>query len=68
MVFLCWLAPGITSSNLKRFISEGADLVAFSGVSDRWSKLRVFVRSPRFNSAAALALDLDILPELWDPP
>ncbi len=58
-------------SNLKRFISEGADLVAFSGgkaIGGPQSSGFLCGRQDLIAAAALQHLDLDILPELWDPP
>ncbi|MEE3233869.1 MAG: DegT/DnrJ/EryC1/StrS family aminotransferase [Candidatus Latescibacterota bacterium] len=58
-------------SNLRRFISEGADLVSFSGgkaIGGPQSSGFLCGRRDLIAAAALQHLDLDILPELWDPP
>ncbi len=58
-------------SNLRRFISEGADLVSFSGgkaIGGPQSSGFLCGRRDLIAAAALQHLDLDVLPELWDPP
>lgn len=59
------------ASNLKRFIAEGADLVAFSGgkaIRGPQSSGIVCGRWDLISEAALQHLDLDILFEQWNPP
>ena len=59
------------ASNLQRFISEGADLVSFSGgkaIGGPQSSGFLCGSRDLIAAAALQHLDLDILPELWDPP
>ncbi len=58
-------------SNLKRFISEGADLVAFSGgkaIGGPQSSGILAGKRDLIMSAILQHLDLDIYWEQWDPP
>ena len=58
-------------SNLRRFITEGADLVSFSGgkaIGGPQSSGFLCGSRDLIASAALQHLDLDILPELWNPP
>ncbi len=58
-------------SNLQRFITEGADLVSFSGgkaIGGPQSSGFLCGSRDLIASAALQHLDLDILPELWNPP
>jgi L-seryl-tRNA(Ser) seleniumtransferase len=58
-------------SNLKRFISEGADLVAFSGgkaISGPQASGILAGRRDLIGSALLQMLDLDIYWEQWAPP
>ncbi len=57
--------------NLKRFIAEGADLVAFSGgkaIGGPQSSGILCGRADLIAAAALQHLDLDVMPELWRPP
>jgi L-seryl-tRNA(Ser) seleniumtransferase len=59
------------SSNLKRFISEGADLVCFSGgkvIGGPQGAGILCGRRDLISSAALQHLDQDVLFELWSPP
>jgi len=59
------------ASNLKRFIAEGADLVAFSGGKAMGGPQSsgILCGGRELIAAAALQhLDLDVLPQLWRPP
>ncbi len=59
------------NSNLQRFITEGADLVSFSGgkaIGGPQSSGFLCGSRDLIASAALQHLDLDILPELWNPP
>lgn len=59
------------ASNLKRFIAEGADLVAFSGgkaIRGPQSSGILCGRRDLISAAALQHLDLDILWEQWNPP
>jgi D-glucosaminate-6-phosphate ammonia-lyase len=58
-------------SNLKRFIKEGADLVAFSGgkvLGGPQASGFLCGRKDLIMSAALQHLDLDIYEDMWDPP
>ena len=58
-------------SNLQRFIAAGADLVAFSGGKAIGGPQASGILCGRRDLIAAAALqhqDLDVMPELWDPP
>ncbi len=58
-------------SNLQRFISKGADLVCFSGgkaIGGPQSSGFLCGSRDLIASAALQHLDLDVLPELWNPP
>jgi L-seryl-tRNA(Ser) seleniumtransferase len=58
-------------SNLKRFIAEGADLVAFSGgkaLGGPQASGILCGRRDLVMSAALQHLDLDIYEDMWDPP
>ena len=57
--------------NLKRFIDEGADLVAFSGgkaIGGPQSSGILCGRRELIAAAALQHMDLDVMPELWRPP
>ncbi|MFT5087483.1 MAG: D-glucosaminate-6-phosphate ammonia-lyase [Candidatus Latescibacterota bacterium] len=57
--------------NLKRFINEGADLVAFSGgkaIGGPQSSGILCGRRELIAAAALQHMDLDVMPELWRPP
>ncbi len=57
--------------NFKRFIAEGADLVVFSGGKAIGGPQSSGILCGRRDLVAAAALqhmDLDVLPELWQPP
>ena len=59
------------ASNLQRFIAAGADLVAFSGGKAIGGPQASGILCGRRDLIAAAALqhqDLDVMPELWDPP
>jgi L-seryl-tRNA(Ser) seleniumtransferase len=59
------------AENLRRFIAEGADLVAFSGgkaIGGPQSSGILCGRRELIAAAALQHLDLDVLPQLWDPP
>jgi L-seryl-tRNA(Ser) seleniumtransferase len=59
------------ASNLRRFISEGAALVAFSGgkaIRGPQSTGILSGRQPLIAAAALQQLDMDVAPETWDPP
>ncbi|MEW6750381.1 MAG: aminotransferase class V-fold PLP-dependent enzyme [Candidatus Latescibacterota bacterium] len=59
------------ASNLQRFISLGADLVAFSGgkaIGGPQSSGILCGRGDLIAAAALQHLDLDVLPRLWRPP
>lgn len=59
------------ASNLRRFIAEGADLVAFSGgkaIRGPQSSGILCGRRELIAAAALQHLDLDVLPALWNPP
>ncbi len=58
-------------SNLKRFIAEGADLVAFSGgkvIGGPQASGILCGRKYLIMSAALQHLDLDIYADMWEPP
>ncbi len=58
-------------SNLKRFIAEGADLVAFSGgkaLGGPQASGFLCGRRDLIMAAALQHLDLDIFWDMWDPP
>ncbi len=57
--------------NLRRFIAEGADLVAFSGgkaIGGPQSSGILCGRADLITSVALQHLDLDVMPALWNPP
>jgi L-seryl-tRNA(Ser) seleniumtransferase len=57
--------------NLRRFIAEGADLVAFSGgkaIRGPQSTGILCGRRELIAAAALQQLDMDVAPETWDPP
>lgn len=57
--------------NLRRFIAEGADLVAFSGgkaIRGPQSTGILCGRRDLIAAAALQQLDMDVAPETWDPP
>ena len=57
--------------NLKRFVDEGADLVAFSGgkaIGGPQSSGILCGRRALIAAAALQHMDLDVMPELWRPP
>ena len=57
--------------NLQRFIAEGADLVAYSGgkaLGGPQSSGILCGRRDLIQAAALQHQDLDVMPELWDPP
>ena len=58
-------------ANLKRFIAEGADLVAFSGgkaIGGPQASGMLCGRRDLIMSAALQHLDLDIYEDMWSPP
>lgn len=58
-------------SNLKRFITEGADLVAFSGgkaIGGPQASGILCGRRDLIMSAALQHLDLDVYEDMWEPP
>jgi L-seryl-tRNA(Ser) seleniumtransferase len=58
-------------SNLRRFIAEGADLVAFSGgkaIGGPQASGILAGRRDLVMAAALQHLDLDIYADMWDPP
>lgn len=59
------------AANLRRFIAEGADLVAFSGgkaIGGPPASGFLAGRADLVTSAALQHLDLDVVAELWRPP
>jgi L-seryl-tRNA(Ser) seleniumtransferase len=59
------------AENLQRFIAAGADLVAFSGGKAIGGPQASGILCGRRELIAAAALqhqDLDVMPELWNPP
>ena len=59
------------ADNLRRFIAEGADLVAFSGgkaIGGPQSSGILCGRADLITSVALQHLDLDVMPALWNPP
>ncbi len=57
--------------NLRRFVAEGAALVAFSGgkaIRGPQSTGILCGRRPLIAAAALQQLDMDVAPETWDPP
>ena len=59
------------ASNLQRFIATGADLVAFSGGKAIGGPQASGILCGQRDLIAAAALqhqDLDVMPELWNPP
>jgi D-glucosaminate-6-phosphate ammonia-lyase len=57
--------------NLRRFIDEGADLVAFSGgkaIRGPQASGILCGRRDLIGAAALQQLDMDVAPETWDPP
>ena len=59
------------AENLRRFIAEGADLVAFSGgkaIGGPQASGILCGRGDLVSSAVLQMLDLDVLPELWQAP
>ena len=59
------------AENLRRFIAQGADLVAISGGKAIGGPQASGILCGRRELIAAAALqhqDLDVMPELWDPP
>ncbi len=58
-------------ANLRRFLSEGADLVAFSGgkaIGGPQASGILCGRADLVSAALVQMLDLDVLPELWRVP
>jgi len=58
-------------SNLKRFITEGADLVAYSGgkvIGGPQASGMLCGRRDLIMSAALQHLDLDVYEDMWEPP
>ena len=58
-------------ANLRRFIEEGADLVAFSGskaIGGPQASGFLCGKRDLVMAAALQHLDMDCLPELWEPP
>jgi len=58
-------------ANLRRFVAEGADLVAFSGgkaIRGPQASGILCGRRDLIASAALQMWDMDFLPELWNPP
>ncbi len=58
-------------ANLRRFLSEGADLVAFSGgkaIGGPQASGILCGRADLVSAALVQMLDLDVLPELWRAP
>jgi D-glucosaminate-6-phosphate ammonia-lyase len=59
------------AENLRRFVAEGADLVAFSGgkaIGGPQASGLLCGRGDLVSSAVLQMLDLDVLPELWQAP
>lgn len=59
------------AANLRRFIAEGADLVCFSGgkaIGGPQGSGVLCGKKGLIAAAALQHLDMDVLPELWDPP
>jgi len=59
------------SANLRRFLDEGADLVAFSGgksIGGPQASGILCGRADLVSAALVQMLDLDVLPELWRAP
>lgn len=59
------------ASNLRRFVAEGAALVAFSGgkaIRGPQSTGILCGRRDLIAAAALQQLDMDVAPETWDPP
>jgi D-glucosaminate-6-phosphate ammonia-lyase len=59
------------AGNLRRFIEDGADLVAFSGgkaIQGPQASGILCGRRDLIASAALQQLDMDVAPETWDPP
>lgn len=61
----------LPAENLRHFIAEGADLVAYSGgktIGGPQSSGILCGRRDLIQAAALQHQDLDVMPELWDPP
>ncbi len=59
------------ADNLRRFLAEGADLVAFSGgkaIGGPQASGILCGRADLVSSALLQMLDLDVFPDLWRPP